>query len=669
MAEESYFDRFFNRENNQGLYNLGDKLSELPAYLSGLDADTLEYLESLERDNTIPLTMKDQIGQRLGNIIPDFVDFGLDTGENIKTSIDEFLSGDSATVAGLKDRTISEDSVDLTGLDLVEFLGPNLQTDMLPEEFKMVRPGQSNLSDPTGSGRIKARPTTMGEFELTGKNLEPYNPIGGIQTIDPELQSEAFGDLEFELEKEKQREIDAVNFRKQEEKLTQGGLNSMTIEESDKINAESKKMTQEQQEEGFLSAMDDFFEGARGAGPEVPKDRTIAEYKKAFSEATGIDTSGKVDKKDALMAFGLALMQNKAGKGFNVSKMLTEVGVAGDKALPALNKAKERARQGALAGGKYALQTQSSDKAVRAAANEKAMQREQYYVYQRGPDGAPFAKLDTGDLFHLSKYELNELMNDPKFDKGYSFITGKDYLDLQDTGTPTDFGDPFGKETKISLLGGDIEGVNPIYIVDGQRPDGNYKGQKKEKSFLQSDAKSIAKNFIKEQKSILKEQDEFSGLISNIQSGVSIPKQISSSIIQFGRNLGLDLNDGPTQIAQARKKLEKIQLLNATEILQESGKTLSDADRERVSKFVGTIDLGSADDALILQSLGRVYDIVLQARQRDLDTAVLNLGDSFGITFEVGNDAPPTQKELDAMNKEYGTSFTMENYYTPKAGE
>ena len=323
------------------------------------------------------------------------------------------------------------------------------------------------------------------EDEIENQRRLAIEVLGSF-TVDQELLDNAdelsdFGFLDvtqFDVETERQRKIDAEEFRANEAQLvkTQGGLNSMTIAESDKINAESKKMTQEQQEEGFLSAMDDFFEGARGAGPEVPKDRTIAEYKKAFSEATGIDTSGKVDKKDALMAFGLALMQNKAGKGFNVSKMLTEVGVAGDKALPALEKAKERARQGALAGGKYALQTQSADKAVRAAANEKAMQREQYYVYQRGPDGAPFAKLDTGDLFHLSKYELNELMNDPKFDKGYSFITGKDYLDLQDTGTPTDFGDPFGKETKISLLGGDIEGVNPIYIVDGQRPDGNYKG-------------------------------------------------------------------------------------------------------------------------------------------------------------------------------------------------
>jgi hypothetical protein len=253
-------------------------------------------------------------------------------------------------------------------------------------------------------------------------------------------------------------------------------------------------------------------------------------------------------------------------------------------------------------------------------------------------------------------------MNDPKFDKNYSFIKGKDYMDITTAGKNTDLGDPYGKETSVSLLGGDTEGVNPIYIVDAQRPDGNYKGRKKEKSFLQSDAKSIAKNIVNEQQSILKEQEEFQGLIGNIQSGVSIPKQIGSGIIQFGRNLGLDLGSGPTQIAQARKKLEKIQLLNATEILQESGKTLSDADRERVSKFVGQIDLASADDALILQSLGRVYDIVLQARQRDLDTAVSNLDTMFGVKFEVGKDAPPTQAELDAMNEEFGTSFTMEDY-------
>ena len=39
-------------------------------------------------------------------------------------------------------------------------------------------------------------------------------------------------------------------------------------------------------------------------------------------------------KSSAMTAFGLALMQNKAGKGFNVGNMLSSVGEAGEKALP-----------------------------------------------------------------------------------------------------------------------------------------------------------------------------------------------------------------------------------------------------------------------------------------------------------------------------------------------
>ena len=388
MADTSYFDKFssaFGKIPGIAMPFLSSENNPAIETLKGLPSATLEYLESLERDNTIPLTMKDQIGQRIGNIIPDFVDFGLDTGENIKTSIDEFLSGDSATVAGLKDRTISEDSVDLTGLDLVQVLGDNLQTDMLPEEFKMVRPGQSNISDPTGSGRIKARPGTMGEFEITGKKLEPYDPTGGIQTIDPELQSEAFGDLEFELEKEKQREIDAVNFRKQEEKLTQGGLNSMTIAESDMINAESaeldEKSSKENQaqedkkviEDGFSSAMKDFMAASGRDLPSKNESRSdsIARYKKEFEEITGIDASGKVDKSNFLMAMGLNLMQNKAGKDFNFSKIMDSGAKAVEDAMPMLTKAADKAEAASLAAGKFALgEIKAGESASAAFAKE-----------------------------------------------------------------------------------------------------------------------------------------------------------------------------------------------------------------------------------------------------------------------------------------------------------
>ncbi len=103
-------------------------------------------------------------------------------------------------------------------------------------------------------------------------------------------------------------------------------------------------------------------------------------YKKEFEEATGIDASGKVDKSRALMAFGLALMQNKAGKGFNVGKMLQSVASAGESALPALDKATADAKAARLAAGKYALQQIKSDEdaSEAIAASNRALKKELY---------------------------------------------------------------------------------------------------------------------------------------------------------------------------------------------------------------------------------------------------------------------------------------------------
>ena len=89
---------------------------------------------------------------------------------------------------------------------------------------------------------------------------------------------------------------------------------------------------------------------------------------------------------------------------------------------------------------------------------------------------------------------------------------------------------------------------------------------------------------------------------------------------------------------------------------------MSDQDRERVKRYVGSIDLKNADDALIIDGLGYVYNLILKSRQRDLDTAVLNLNTIFGIKFDAGGDAPPTQAELDAMNKANNTKLTMADF-------
>ena len=647
MADTSYFDRFLKAEKNPAIQSL-----------KRLPSATLEYLDSLEPDNSLPLTVGEDIIQDFKNIIPNFVDFGLDTGE----AIDDFLRSDSATVSGLKDGSINEGDVNLTGIDLVEVLGDNFGPSV-PEEFKNVGPGQSNRFDPSGGGLFKLRPGEgLGEFGGL--------PEEKIPTLSPELQSEAFGDLEFELEKEKQRKIDAENFRKQEEKLTQGGLNSMTIAESDKINAESKKMTQEQQEEGFLSAMDDFFEGARGAGPKVPKKRTIAEYKRAFSEATGIDTSGKVDKKDALMAFGLALMQNKAGKNINISKMLTEVGVAGEKALPALEKAKERARQGALAGGKYALQTQSSDKAVRAAAEEKMLNRDKYWVYKKGTSDKPFEGFNTGQFEDLNKYELDKLMKDPKFQEQYEFISSNDRMDVLAKReaayiAANDLGEQWEKSEPVSLIGGKWEEAPEVFQVTSSNIKSNWKGDRSVLKLLGQDAKFTVRQFQSYQEDIFKDEKKFDELINNINRGVSIPGQIGGSIKEFFIGMGISGIDTSTP-AKAKQALKNFAIDNATEILKESGKTLSDGDRKLVAQRVGEISWGNANPELIKRQIKDVYDLIVVKAQKNLDTAIENLNSNYGIPISSSSSnsgqSAPTKEEIVEFNKMYGTKFTMETF-------
>ena len=467
-------------------------------------------------------------------------------------------------------------------------------------------------------------------------------------------------DVEYQMEqaaKKKAQGEAAEAFRANEAKLagSQGGLNSMSI-------SESQAVTQEQADEGFLAAMDDFFESARGAGPEMPEKRTIEEYKKVFSEATGIDTSGKVDKKDALMAFGLALMQNKAGKGFNVGKMLQSVGEAGDKAMPALQRAKTLAREGALAGGKYALQSQAADKATRAANQEKMMNRSSYYVYENDPEGKPYGRFDNGRTVQLNKYELNKLINDPEFDKNYSFISGSAYAEvLKEKNAIPEYGDQWDKNEKISLIGDD-DGPE-IFKVTGARRSSNYKGPRTGNSLqLAESPDEVYRRIMKEQDKVNLLSDQFSEAVSQIQEGVSIPSQIGSAVTMGLRNLGFNVGDGTTSIKEVKNFLVRVQATNAANILGEAGKTLSDNDRKMVANIVGNMDFNTATEEELLSKLGYVYEMVVDRSQSNIDTALDTLENEAGVMLPRSNEI--SQEQLKYLNEKRVASgknpYTME---------
>ena len=194
--------------------------------------------------------------------------------------------------------------------------------------------------------------------------------------------------------------------------------------EDDRTGAAAQEQNQKDAEDAFVAGMEDF-NVAKGTDTDTDKKKkkgetraeALARYQKEFYEATGIEASGKPDKSRALMAFGLALMQNKAGKGFNISKMLGSVAEAGDAAMPYIDKAVSDAKAAKISAGKYALQEIKSDENASAAvyastlANQRAIDLENLktrneIIKEQKKAQAEGQEMDIGESAYMDKFKI-----------------------------------------------------------------------------------------------------------------------------------------------------------------------------------------------------------------------------------------------------------------------
>lgn len=415
-------------------------------------------------------------------------------------------------------------------------------------------------------------------------------------------------------------------------------------------------------EDSFSQAMADFIGNVRGTGP-GDKEMSLADYKKEFAEATGLDVSGKVNKGQALMAMGLALMQSRMGKGFNVGKILGTIGAAGQQALPMLEKAKDKAQAAALAAGKYALQTRDSDRAKDEVNRQKKRQRGKYWVYQKGGKGTEFANFDKGEFVDLNEFELNKLIENKDFAGQYEFIDASDRLAiLQERAKGVDLGDMWDSYELTSLIGGAAKDLPPELQVLAAPANANYKGLTPTRYKLAEDPEDVRLRFMGMQKSIDSGRQKFETLLKNLDAGVAVPDQILGGMKQALRNFGVPVGEMPSTVADAKRMLNNIAIDEATAILKESGKTLSDTDRERVIERVGKINWTSGDVELIKRQLKDIYELTVLKPQKNLDLAKGWLERNAGISFSAPMDSMPTQEELDALNEKYGTNLTMDDF-------
>jgi hypothetical protein len=569
-------------------------------------------------------------------------DYLIDAPQKMGEATLDYLTGPSQFVRDVQSGKISESELPL-GTDLVDIFGETDPTlgapDFLPDDYA---PGEIFSYDPTGKGLTKGMPETRAEREAREAKAG----------LDAEIQAALDAQFDTVAAQKKKDAQRAEDFRAKEAKIAegQGGLQSMPL-------ADSKNAA----EQMFIAAMDDLIEGSRGAGPKK-KEMTLDDYKKEFKEATGIDISGKPNKGAALMAAGAVLMNNKAGgKGF--SGALAALGEASEAALPKLEKAQADARAAALAAGKYALQTRATDRATDAANQEKLMNRGKYWVYKKGGKGEEFTGFDEGQFVDLNKFELNKLIQTPDFDKNYEFIDASDRLAiLEKRAEGVDLGDQWGSYERVSLIGGKADDVPPELQVLAAPADANYKGIAPTSFKIAEDPETVARRFMEYQDSINSGAEKFESLLANLNEGVSVPKQILSGMQQALRNFGVPAGDMPSSVAQAKQMLNNLAIDEATNILKESGKTLSDNDRKLVAKRIGEISWTSGDVELIKRQLKDIYDLTIVKPQQNLDRAVGWLEQNAGIRFGGNVSDMPTQAELDAMNKVYGTNLTLDDF-------
>jgi len=360
-------------------------------------------------------------------------------------------------------------------------------------------------------------------------------------------------------------------------------------------------------------ALQDYLDQARPGTQ--PKD--YKEYIKEFADATGLDVSGKPDKSTALMALGLSLMQNKAGKGFDVGKMLGAVGEAGEAALPAYQKAKSEARALRAKAGEYALSRKKEDEA-------KAQQRNFMYVVPKQGEGETekerlVNRIMRGKYIRVNASELNALDTNEGFNKNYEFLPPNALTSMKDL-----FKAP---ESKYG------EGLETLTLFEDKDGAVEMKVRFPKAGFENLPTKAASSDQIENALSGLNARrakidqvesrfQEFSNSFTSTPPKF-VPQAITA-VTELTRAIGFlpitnfkQAVEGETDVQKQKRFLQWVSTSYAPEILQESGKTISDADRERVKQLVGEIRLLS-DPVAVASRVNQLHGLIIQSSRAKL---------------------------------------------------
>ena len=483
--------------------------------------------------------------------------------------------------------------------DKVLGAGPEI---FLPTEEKTSMPG-SDIFTQEGQDKLTSE-TSKALENLVGKSVSDTSSFDPQGEVDKETVDKIKGEEEDKKPTIKTSEVIDTSFDSDLD------ADKDTTTEVEGADTPAKKAT--------VKALDAFLAESR---PGV-KPKTFDEYINEFGEATGLDVSGEADTKQALMSFGLALMQNRAGKGFNISNILRATGEAGEAAMPDFRKAVAEAKAIRAKAGSYALSQRESDQ-------KKAMDRRSYVVIPKEGGLQNSVLQNTGRFSRLNSYELNNLMNNEEFNNRFEVVDASTYMDMTKSLITAANKNKkkvyLEKPRSVPLFGGSKITVDVFYA--------NPNNETGAKSRVVSP--EIAVNAIETmEKGLTRRIDKFRDIAKVInQTGVSAADQVRSFGNQLAISFGIPMGKGETDpVKQLNTLLTELKARNAAEILGESGKTISDNDRKLVDQIVGAIDVfsGDADIGLLKTKLNRLFKQITLSKRDEIEEAYSNL-EKFGV--------------------------------------
>ena len=554
-----------------------------------------------------------------------------------------------------------------TGLgQLIEGFQRFISPDMTPQQTLLA------LAGPKTEGALLENlfSTGLGTFTTASDSEETRPQI--LKGIGPDIAIDEFNfpdEITEQLNNMRSSETNQTN----QKNLTVEGIqpdeaiDNVGRGDAPEITSEDKKKLQESLntdkksdplEEAFSEAMQAYNEALTG---EVSKD-SIEKYKKQFAEATGIDVSGKVDNRTALGAFGLALMQNKAGKDFNVSKILSEVGKAGEAAQPALEQARKEARAGEISAGKFGLEQAIADRqsAISAAKDKLTNAYDRIIKRQEDLQEIKLKNLDYAQqrILESEKHENNMLVKELE-------------MRIEDSNKQKENKFKTSDKTKIPT---GIQGLDIFMTTsenDGRSLIVNPDAQVGAFGAALSDVLE-GENSIDEISSLIQQASKTPGGI-NIQKLNEIAQGVAAS---FGYNVnevpvfneegeitGYEIKDKPLTTAKAIR--DRIISQYKRFLTQETGNGISNVDIANIERLLGSIDF-LKDPADALKRLEEAKKIFTSKKDK-LSNVLEKFGDErYYLNTDTFNN---TQNLLnDAINQAYNFDFGQGPVKDPETG-